>query len=415
VGKTNVKNSGSNDASIRRMPKDIFVENLSVSKSKSVIMPDPKNFAAFKKAYKKSWGIDLQLTGPDGKEHNDNIDCPYCGLPECLDIRRLVITEALRWGEPVIKLCSRKRFLWGLPLMANRLVTGGVIAEISEDMVFPDDSGKPGLDLVKTAADLLRLAGMYNLTNIDLMENKQAYYKNEELRAHSIQYFKALGISEIRDMYSRIEPDLLLSIRQGNKKEARGLINTLLTAILHQAQGKFELIKGQFMELVTTMYRTAIELGGTADTLLGKNYASLVEFSKITGEEDLSLWLSNTLDTIMDSIHRHSLDSKPFQIQTAFNHMKERLAEDITRDDAAHVACMSVSHFSRQFKRHYGCCFSELLNRLRVDKARELLANTNQTIAEVAQNAGFNDQSYFNKVFHRYVSATPQQYRNYNR
>ncbi len=397
------------------MPEDTFPSNLSVSISRTVTMPDLKNLAAFRKAYKKSWGIDLQLTGPEGKEYNEDIDCPYCGLPECLNIRRLVIIEALRWGEPVIKLCSRKRFLWGLPLMANRHVTGGVIAEISEDKVFPDDSGKPGLDIVKTAADLLRLAGMYNLTNIDLMENKQAYYKKEELRAHSIQYFKALGISEIRDMYSRIEPDLLLAIRQGNKKEARGHINTLLTAILHQAQGKFELIKGLFIELVSTMYRTAIELGGTADMLLGKNYASLVQFSKITSEEDLSFWLSNTLDTIMDSIHRHSLDSKPFQIQTAVNYMKERLTEDISREDAARAACMSVSHFSRQFKRHYGCCFSELLNRLRVDKARELLADSNQTIAEVAQNAGFNDQSYFNKVFRRYVSATPQQYRNFNR
>jgi AraC-like DNA-binding protein len=415
VSKINMKNSGSNDANILRMPEDIFPKNLSVSKSKTVVMPDLKDFAALKKAYKKSWGIDLKLTGPDGKGHNDNNICLDYGLPECLEIRRLVITEALRWGEPVIKLCSRKRFLWGLPLMANRLVTGGVIAEISEDMVFPDDSGKPGLDIVKAAVDLLRLAGLYNLTNIDLLENKQAYYKKEELRAHSIQYFKTLGISEIRDMYSRIEPDLLLAIRQGNKKEARGHINTLLTAILHQAQGKFELIKGQFMELVTTMYRTAIELGGTADTLLGKNYASLVEFSKITCEEDLSFWLSNTLDTIMDSIHRHSLDSKPFQIQTAINYMKERLAEDITREDAARAACMSISHFSRQFKRHYGCCFSELLNRLRVDKARELLADSTQTIAEVAQGAGFNDQSYFNKVFRRYVSASPQQYRNFNR
>jgi AraC-like DNA-binding protein len=370
-----------------------------------------KEFVSLSKAYKKSWDISLQLTKPDGSGGNNIAHCELCGLPECLETRKLVITEALRWGEPVIKLCAGRHFLWAVPVMFNREVMGGIIAEVPEDTVFPDNTGKASLDIVKASADLMRLAGGFNLTNLDLLESRQAFNKNEEFRAHSIHYFKALGISGIREMYSQIEPALLSAIRHGDKIEARGHINNLLTAIMYKGQGNFEHIKGQFLELVITMYRTAVELGGAADTLLGKNYASLVELSRIRTEEDLSFWLTGTLDIIMDSIRIHSLDSKPFHLQTACEYMKKHLSENITRNDAANIACMSAAHFSRQFKRHYKCGFSQMLGKMRIEKAAELLVNTELTIAEIAQNSGFNDQSYLNKVFLRHMQKTPQQYR----
>ncbi len=370
-----------------------------------------KEFTSLKKVYKKSWGISLQLTNPDGDGGNNITCCELCGLPECRQIRKLVITEALRWGEPVIKLCAGRHFLWAVPLMFNREVLGGIIAEVPENTVFPDNTGKAALDIVKASADLMRLAGGFNMTNMDLLESRQAFNKKEEFRAHSIHYFKALGISGIREMYSQIEPALLSAIRHGDKIEARGHINNLLTAIMYKGQGNFEHIKGQFLELVITMYRTAVELGGAADTLLGKNYASLVELSKIRTEEDLSFWLTGTLDIIMDSIRIHSLDSKPYKLQTACEYMKEHLSGSVTRDDAARMACMSAAHFSRQFKKHYKCGFSQMLNKLRIERASELLVNTELSIAEIAQNSGFNDQSYLNKVFLRHMQKTPQQYR----
>ena len=389
----------------------LYPEVMIFSDSGPVRLSGKKEFVSLKKAYKKSWGISLQLTEPDGDGGNNITFCELCGLPECREIRKLVITEALRWGEPVIKLCAGRHFIWAVPVMFNREVLGGIIAEVPEDTVFPDNTGKASLDIVKASSDLMRLAGGFNLTNLDLLESRQAFNKKEEYRAHSIHYFKALGISGIREMYSQIEPALLSAIRHGDKIEARGQINNLLTAIMYKGQGNFEHIKGQFLELVITMYRTAVELGGAADTLLGKNYASLVELSKIKTEEDLSFWLAGTLDIIMDSIRIHSSDSKPFQLQTAREYMKEHLSESITRDDAARMACMSAAHFSRQFKKYYKCGFSQMLNKLRIERAAELLVNTELTIAEIAQNSGFNDQSYLNKVFLRHMQKTPQQYR----
>jgi AraC-like DNA-binding protein len=51
------------------------------------------------------------------------------------------------------------------------------------------------------------------------------------------------------------------------------------------------------------------------------------------------------------------------------------------------------------------------LNHFRVEKACALMDETNLNINQIALDCGFNDQSYFTKVFRRYTRTTPKQYR----
>jgi two-component system response regulator YesN len=51
------------------------------------------------------------------------------------------------------------------------------------------------------------------------------------------------------------------------------------------------------------------------------------------------------------------------------------------------------------------------LNHFRVEKACALMDETHLNINQIALDCGFNDQSYFTKVFRRYTGTTPKQYR----
>jgi len=84
----------------------------------------------------------------------------------------------------------------------------------------------------------------------------------------------------------------------------------------------------------------------------------------------------------------------------------------ITPADAAKTVNMSPSHFRRAFKQVTGQSFVLYLNHFRIAKAQELLSSTNKSIAEVAIEVGFCDQSYFGLIFRRYTQMTPLQYRN---
>jgi AraC-like DNA-binding protein len=58
-----------------------------------------------------------------------------------------------------------------------------------------------------------------------------------------------------------------------------------------------------------------------------------------------------------------------------------------------------------------GWSFTELLTRLRVDRACQLLVRTDAPLAQIALECGFGDQSYFTRVFRKRIGRTPRDYR----
>lgn len=77
---------------------------------------------------------------------------------------------------------------------------------------------------------------------------------------------------------------------------------------------------------------------------------------------------------------------------------------------AAHVH-LSRNHFCRVFKKAAGMTFTEYISRVRVEKAKALLADSGWRIHEVAEGAGFKSISQFNRVFRRYATLSPTAYR----
>ena len=87
------------------------------------------------------------------------------------------------------------------------------------------------------------------------------------------------------------------------------------------------------------------------------------------------------------------------------------LSDDISLGDLADLTDSSPWHFCRQFKRATGLAPRQYLIWHRLEKAKDLLQKSELTIAEVAQLAGFFDQSHFVKQFKSRVGVTPKDYR----
>jgi len=73
---------------------------------------------------------------------------------------------------------------------------------------------------------------------------------------------------------------------------------------------------------------------------------------------------------------------------------------------------VSQWHLSKLLHRHTGQNFSEILNNVRIEKAKELLDNPALRIGEVAEEVGFIDIAHFSKVFKKIVGMSPNEYRN---
>lgn len=72
---------------------------------------------------------------------------------------------------------------------------------------------------------------------------------------------------------------------------------------------------------------------------------------------------------------------------------------------------LSPAYFSRLFKEETGESFTVYLNRVRIERSKELLLHQNLRLADIAQLVGFEDQSYFTKVFKKIVGMPPLRYR----
>ena len=77
----------------------------------------------------------------------------------------------------------------------------------------------------------------------------------------------------------------------------------------------------------------------------------------------------------------------------------------------AFVVGQSLSYFSRRFHQEMGTSPIEFLNRYRIEQARKLLANGNQSIATIARSVGFANENYFRRTFARIVGKPPLAFR----
>lgn len=101
----------------------------------------------------------------------------------------------------------------------------------------------------------------------------------------------------------------------------------------------------------------------------------------------------------------------PHQLRRAIEFMREHLAEDVSLIAVARAAGLSPFHFARRFKKATGHAPHQYLIRERIERARHLLANTESSLAAVAQQCGFCDQSHLTNHFRRVLGVTPRRYR----
>lgn len=101
----------------------------------------------------------------------------------------------------------------------------------------------------------------------------------------------------------------------------------------------------------------------------------------------------------------------PHKLRCVRNHVCEHLAETIRVDQLARAVHLSPFHFARMFKQSTGQSPHLYVLMQRIERAKELLADTDTALVDVAAEVGFRTQGHFTGVFHRYAGFTPRTFR----
>lgn len=99
------------------------------------------------------------------------------------------------------------------------------------------------------------------------------------------------------------------------------------------------------------------------------------------------------------------------RINMVFNYVKDHFTEEISLDQVAEMASMTVPAFCRYFKKMTKKTFTKFVNEYRVVHASKLLAEKPISIANISYESGFHNFSHFNKIFKEFTGKSASQYR----
>lgn len=137
-------------------------------------------------------------------------------------------------------------------------------------------------------------------------------------------------------------------------------------------------------------------------------FDSVLELMSIL--HDLSI--SRNMHTLSNtSFSNDSLSYNSRRIVKAFEYLQSNYDKNITLDEISKLVGMTEVSFSRFIKKRTGKTFIDSLNEIRIGHASRLLIDTTHTIAEISYQTGFNNLSYFNRIFKARNHATPKEFR----
>ncbi len=121
--------------------------------------------------------------------------------------------------------------------------------------------------------------------------------------------------------------------------------------------------------------------------------------------------LKTSLGSYLD-MNREVMEAESTKpIRQAEQYIDSHYNEKIVLEDIAEIVGLNPVYFSVLFKKELGINFSAYLVNVRMEKAKEMICNTNETIAAIGERVGYKDSRYFSQIFMKTVGVKPALYR----
>ncbi|SMD13933.1 PocR ligand-binding domain-containing protein [Sporomusa malonica] len=400
-------------------------------------------------SFSQATGLHIEAVNDKGETFcipNKADRCEFCryirsqpnGAEKCHSSYRQATLEAAKWEEPYFFRCHAGLVIWAVPISVQsaslKSIICGQVLMWKPDRFFFQELKKLNADIqdfeeLKEKAKLLEVISpsrsqaaadtLFVVVNhlvkrdIHILEQIDTHRMQQKIRK-DLEERKKLQSHDLNDYsaYLKKERSFLRYIRLGDKTRAEKNLQSLLTCLFTKTAGDKTIIKVRIIELATLVSRAAVEGGAEAERVMTmlkdfNNEADKVErveefFCKI--QTLVSEFLGDSL-SLADKKHLSLVnDAKGFIVE---NHSKPIKIEDV-----AERLFVSPSHISRLFQQEVHCTVNDYITRVRIEQAVELMKKPELSVEQVSKTIGFQNQSYFAKVFRKYIGVTPLVYRN---
>jgi len=209
-----------------------------------------------------------------------------------------------------------------------------------------------------------------------------------------------------------MEHDLSSSIKVGTEKEIMVTIDSLFFK-LESVKVDFKDYQIYFLEILTTIIKTAESLNVDLVDIFGENYNLFVELYEFSDLNQVKQWFKAISIKIMNYITKERQDSCKLLIEKTKAYINKYYSDsNITINSLCNYLHISPTYFSFIFKRETKMTFISYLTQIRMDASKELIKSTNLKSFEIAYKVGYSEPNYFSNCFKKHFGISPSEYRN---
>lgn len=354
--------------------------------------------------------------------------CSDCKYKKCSPINTHLYgsNEAYRWNGKYIYFCPV-----GLVFIASTILNesydlvGSLILGPVIMGELKDTLQEPLLSEMETEVRKLRVFPTAKVNHLaSLLEVTTAFVSGlPQRKSLSVLYdqdkiFSSMYPSDRMDFNTepfqhliQYEKKLQKAIAENNVPEARALLNEMIGNIFFSSNFDLKAIKTRCLELIVLISRSTIDAGADANLVLRSNSHYIDEIDQFASIEELSIWLIDILHRFINIAFDFSYARHSDMVYKTMEYIKSNYNKKLTLDEIANHVFLSRSYISSIFKKETGNSLISYINHVRVEKSKGFLLDRSISLADIAGLCGFDDQSYFSKVFKKVVGVSPKKYR----
>lgn len=389
-------------------------------------------------------GVQSRLYSSDGsllyQQGSQKTCCDECrkvaeaaGQPfRCEQIHLHGIRNAEQFGGRYIYFCPMHMVYYASPIIISGAQAGafvcGPVLIMEEDDYLEEEADMlqgdlEGLERFRRAVELLPQVEPKQMNYLSQQLFADAVYLSDSVQELLILRSKNQHQGMINDYIQQLkrsnapqgypvkqEQELLSMVAKCNQTEGEKLLNEVLS-VLFYSYSELSEIYARIMELVIIMSRAAIYSGADAEQVLEMNTRFGEQARMLRRQEDTTQWLQSVMRQFMNIIHTPPDTKHRNLVDEAMRYIQRNYRKPLTLEKVAEHIGYSPSYFSKVFKLETGTTFRNYLNQLRIEKSKSLLLSSSASISEICSTVAFEDQSYFCKVFKKFVGVTPDRYR----
>lgn len=276
-----------------------------------------------------------------------------------------------------------------------------------------------GIELARTVHDAQEEVGVVLLTGYKDFEYAQTALRygvldfllkpcpeEELLRVLDKAYRKmkqAIGRTRIRNFRNEMMSKIMLGQADQIKEQLEGYTASMKTMPIEEAKLEASALAVALHEMVNQDFSL-----GDRTVNIGKELDRLFRMNSLHEVLD---WSARQQDWFLRAFLKWMNEHNQNIVNKAIRYIEEHYMGECDLKEVADHVHLSPNYFSNMFKKETGESFVNYVVKIRMNKAKMLISNTELKVFEIAQKVGYDDPNYFTTVFKHLTDQSPSQYR----